>query len=118
MSTGVVLLAICISVALSGVALMQFLVALVALGIAWNFLYIGATTLFTEAYAPEEKTTAQAAMDFCVYATMAITSFGSGALITTQGWTWLNLSSTLPVAAIAVSLLWLRGRRRTAVAGA
>jgi len=118
MGAGVLLMAACISVALSGIALMQFLVALVALGIGWNFLYIGATTLFTEAYAPEEKTTAQAAMDFCVYTTMAVTSFGSGALITTQGWTWLNLSSTLPVVAIALALLWLRPRRRPAVAGA
>jgi predicted MFS family arabinose efflux permease len=112
MSAGVLLLAICISVALSGVELMQFLIALFALGVGWNFLYIGGTTLFTDAYTPEEKTTAQAAMDFCVYTTMALTSFGSGALITTQGWAWLNLSSTLPVVMIALSLLWLRTRHR------
>ena len=95
---------------------MQFLVALFALGVGWNFLYVGGTTLFTEAYAPEEKTTAQAAMDFCVYTTMALTAFGSGVLVTTQGWTWLNLSSTVPVAAIAVSLgwLWLRQRAQAA----
>ena len=91
-----------------------FLVLLNAmLGIGWNFLYVGATTLFTEAYRPEEKTTAQAAMDFCVYTTMALTSFGSGALITTQGWSWLNIGALLPVVAIAAALVWLRGYRRS-----
>ena len=114
MSVGVLLYAACIAVALSGVGLMQFLVALLTLGVGWNFLYIGGTTLFTEAYAPEEKTTAQAALDFCVYTTMAFTSFGSGALITTQGWTWLNLSSMVPVVVIAAALLWLARQRKAA----
>jgi hypothetical protein len=49
---------------------------------------------------------------------MALTSFGSGALITTQGWTWLNLSSTVPVVAIAGSLLWLRSRHKVVPAKA
>lgn len=111
MWTGVVLYAACVSIALSGVDLMQFLTALLLLGVGWNFVYIGGTTLLTEAYRPEEKTTAQAAMDFCVYTTMAFTSFGSGALVTTQGWTWLNLGSILPIALIAVALLWLGPRR-------
>lgn len=112
MGLGVLLYAACIAVALSGVDLMQFLVALFMLGVGWNFLYVGGTTLFTEAYAPEEKTQAQAAMDFCIYTTMALTSFGSGALITTQGWTWLNLGTVVPVLAIAGALGWLALYRR------
>ena len=63
---------------------MHFLVALFVLGVGWNFLFIGGTTLSPTAYRPEEKTTAQAAMDICVFATMAVTSFGSGALVTTR----------------------------------
>ena len=51
-------------------------------------------------------------MDFSVFTTMALTSFGSGALITTQGWTWLNLGTLVPVIAIAVMLGWLIVRRR------
>ena len=113
MAVGVVLNFICIAVALSGVDVMQFLVALAMLGLGWNFLYIGGTTLFTEAYRPEEKTTAQAAMDFCVFSTMTITSFASGALITTQGWTWLNVGSLVPVSLTAVALAWLAMRRRS-----
>jgi MFS family permease len=112
MWTGVLLNAVCIAVALSGVDLMQFLIALTALGIGWNFLFIGGTALVTSAYRPEEKTTAQAAMDGTVMTTMAITSFSSGALITTQGWSWLNLGSIVPLTLIAAALLWLASTRR------
>jgi len=112
MGVGVLLNAACIAVALSGVEVMQFLWALTLLGIGWNFLFIGGTTLLTETYRPEEKTTAQAATDFCVFTTMALTSFSSGALVTTQGWTWLNLGSMLPVAVLAGAIAWLASRRR------
>jgi hypothetical protein len=57
------------------------------LGIGWNFPYIGGTTLAPQAYRPEEKTTAQAGVDFWVYSTMTLTAFGSSALVTTGGWT-------------------------------
>ena len=89
------------------------LAALVTLGLGWNFLYIGGTTLATEAYRPEERTTAQAAVDFCVYATMTFTSFGSGALVTTGGWQAMNLGSLLPLALLAAALAWIRWRRPT-----
>ncbi|MDH5331109.1 MAG: MFS transporter, partial [Aquincola sp.] len=118
MATGVVLNAVCIAVALSGVELMQFLVALFVLGVGWNFLYIGGTTLVTEAYRPEEKNKAQGAMDFCVFTTMAFTSFASGALVTTQGWTWLNLGSLPAVALMAGGIVWMTMSRRRAAARA
>jgi MFS family permease len=114
MAVGVLLNAVCIAVALSGVDLMQFLVALLTLGVGWNFLFIGGTTLFTEAYRPEEKTTAQAAMDTVIFTTMTLTSFSSGALVTTQGWTLLNLGSILPVLLAGVALAWLALQRRAA----
>ena len=107
MAVGVVLNAVCIAVALSGVDLMQFLVALAALGVGGNFLFIGGTTLFTEAYRPEEKTTAQAAMDTVIFTTMTLSSFSSGALVTTQGWTLLNYGSLLPLTVVACALVWL-----------
>jgi predicted MFS family arabinose efflux permease len=114
MAVGVVLNAVCIAVALSGVDLMQFLVALLVLGVGWNFMFIGGTTLFTEAYRPEEKTTAQAAMDTVIFTTMTVTSFSSGALVTTQGWTLLNLGSIVPVLLAAGALAWLFLLRRRA----
>jgi MFS family permease len=114
MAVGAALNLVCVAVALSGVELMQFLVALFALGVGWNFLYTGGTTLFTQAYKPEEKNRAQGVMDSCVFWTMAVSSFSSGALITTQGWTWLNLGSLLPIALVLVALLWMAMRRPVA----
>jgi MFS family permease len=115
LAAGVVLNAACIAVALSGVALEHFLVALFVLGVGWNFLFIGGTSLLTTAYRPQEKTTTQAAMDTTIFTTMTITSFSSGALVTTQGWTWLNLGSIVPVAASAAALLWFVAWRRAAL---
>ena len=118
MGVGALLNVVCVVVALSGVDLMQFLVALFALGVGWNFLYTGGTTLFTTAYRPDEKNKAQGAMDFCVFSTMAVSSFASGALITTQGWMWLNLGSMVPIAVVSGALLWLALNQRRAAAAA
>jgi len=110
MGVGVLLNIACISIALSGVDLHQFLLASFLLGVGWNFLFTGSTTLSMQAYAPPEKDKAQAAINFCVFATMALTSFASGALVTTQGWTWLNWGSLPPVVITACGLLFLRFR--------
>ena len=118
MGVGVLLNLVCVSVALSGVDLMQFLVALLILGVGWNFLYTGGTTLFIQAYRPEEKNRAQGAMDFCVFSTMAVSSFASGALVTSSGWTWLNLGSLLPITAVGAALVWMAVQRRRALAAA
>ena len=107
MAVGVLLNAVCIAVALSGVELQQFLVALFLLGVGWNFLFTGSTTLSLQAYRPEEKDRAQAAINFCVFAVMAMTSFASGALVTTQGWRFLNIGSIVPVVLTAAALAWL-----------
>jgi len=112
MGVGVLLNLVCVAVALSGVDLMQFLVALFVLGVGWNFLYTGGSTLLTQAYKPLEKNRAQGAMDFCVFSTMAVSSFASGALVTTQGWTLLNLGSLAPIALVGCALLWLARQHR------
>ena len=114
MGVGVLLNLACIAVALTGIELHQFLIALFVLGVGWNFLFTGSTTLALTAYRPEEKDRAQAAINVCVFATMAFTSFASGALVTTQGWRWLNLGSLLPVLATAAALGWLTLRQRGA----
>ena len=117
MAVGAVLNFVCVAVALSGVDLMQFLVALFALGVGWNFLYTGGSTLLTQSYRPEEKNRAQGMMDTCVFWTMALSSFSSGALITTQGWTWLNLGSLLPITLVLSAVVWLGvSNRRPAAA--
>jgi len=114
MASGVMLNLGCVVFALSGQDVMHFVGALVMLGVGWNFLYIGGTTLLTDTYLPQEKTRAQAAMDTTVLATMAVTSFSSGALVTTGGWQWMNWGSLVPMAAAASALLWLGYRRAKA----
>ena len=99
MGIGVALNLGCIVVALSGVELHQFLVALFLLGVGWNFLFTGSTTLSLSAYGPEEKDRAQGALNFFVFATLAVSSFASGVLVTTQGWPLLNYGSLIPVVA-------------------
>ncbi len=114
MACGLLLNIGCVAFALSGQDVMHFLGALVVLGVGWNFLYIGGSTLATGTWAPEEKTRAQAALDFCVYATMTITSFSSGALVTTGGWTAMNLGSILPLTLLGAAMVWLVRMRRPA----
>ncbi len=116
MSVGVALNALCIVVALSGIDLSQFLVALFLLGVGWNFLFTGSTALSLQTYTAQEKDRAQGALNFFVFSTLALTSFSSGVLVTTSGWTLLNYGSLIPVAFTAGSLLWLRNQRRWAPA--
>jgi MFS family permease len=107
MGAGVALNLACIMVALSGVELHQFLVALFLLGVGWNFLFTGSTTLSLSAYGPEERDRAQGALNFFVFATLAVSSFASGVLVTTRGWALLNYGSLVPVAALGAALIWL-----------
>ena len=107
MGVGVALNLACILVALSGVELPQFLVALFLLGVGWNFLFTGSTTLSLSAYSPEERDRAQGALNFFVFATLAVSSLASGVLVTTQGWNLLNYGSLLPVALTAGGLVFL-----------
>lgn len=113
MGAGVVLNLLCIAIALSGVELHQFAIALFLLGVGWNFLFTGGTTLSLGSYRPEEKDRAQAAINFCVFAVTALTSFASGALVTTQGWAILNWGSLVPVGLTAMALAWFAMHRKT-----
>jgi len=114
MAVGLLLYFACIGVALSGVELHHFVAALFMLGIGWNFLFTGSTTLSLSAYSAQEKDRAQGALNFCVFATLAVTSLASGVLVTTQGWQLLNLGSLVPVLLTGAAMLWLLRVRRAA----
>ncbi|MDO9197612.1 MFS transporter, partial [Rhodoferax sp.] len=116
MAVGLALNVTCVLVALSGVNLHQFLIALFLLGVGWNFLFTGSTTLSLQTYSPEEKDRAQGALNFFVFATLALSSFASGVLVTTRGWALLNYGSLVPVALTAASLVWLWTQQRRALA--
>jgi MFS family permease len=115
MLTGVGLLLACIGIALGGQQVMHFWWALTLLGVGWNFVFVGATTLLTQCYQPAEKALVQGANDACVFTTIAVSSFASGLLLYANGWTMLNWISFVPLAVLLVALSWLAWTRRTRV---
>ena len=108
--TGAGLLLACCAINLAGVGTLNFWAANVALGIGWNFLFIGATTLLTRAYTAEEKAKVQALNDFLVFGTVALSSFASGALLSGIGWNMVQIAIMPFVAAAAAAVFWLRLR--------
>jgi MFS family permease len=107
MATGLVLIAAAASIGLLGLALWNFWAALALLGVAWNFSFIGATTLVTECYGPRERNKVQAFNDFLIFGSMAFGSFLSGLLLTRYGWAAVN-EVVFPVL-IAAGLLFAWG---------
>jgi MFS family permease len=110
---GIALLFVCIVAALLGTELLNFWAALFLLGVGWNFMYVGGSALLTECHTPAERAKTQAANDFMVFVTMAVSSASSGLLLSKSGWNAVNYGSIpfLLVAAAATS--WLMWQRRT-----
>jgi uncharacterized membrane protein YqjE len=73
------------------------MVALALLGVGWNFMFVGGTTLLSTTYAPEERVRVQATHDFIVFGSVACTALSSGAIHMTYGWEALNLTLLPPV---------------------
>jgi MFS family permease len=118
MMAGVAAMFGCVAIALSGQLYMNFWLSLVLLGVGWNFMYVGGTTLLTEAYRPAEKAKTQGANEILVFCTTATSSFTSGVLVNAAGWNTLNYVA-LPFLAIAgAAALWLALARRAAAAAA
>jgi predicted MFS family arabinose efflux permease len=103
-ATGLALLIGALLVAASGISVHHFYVALVVLGIGWNFGFIGATNLLASAISPEERAVVQGTNDTLIALAATLCVFASGAIVTGFGWTELALSS-LPI--LAVALLWV-----------
>ncbi|HJP21112.1 MAG TPA: MFS transporter [Alphaproteobacteria bacterium] len=113
MLAGTLLMFACVAVALSGFEFLYFWTSLVLLGLGWNFLFVGGTTLLTECYVPAEKFKVQAINDFLVFGTVAAASLTSGTLLHLIGWHAV-LYGALPFLALTgLASLWLL-RRRTA----
>jgi MFS family permease len=115
---GVALVAGCVAVALNGDTLAHFVAALVLLGVGWNFMYTGGTTLLTETYDPAEKAKTQGTNDFAVFATMGVSSFSSGALVSLAGWERMNAAALPVLVIVAVAVIWLARRRAAGTAAA
>jgi MFS family permease len=107
-----------IGIALSGVSVAQFWWSLVLLGVGWNFLYVGGTTLLTETYRPEEMAKAQGANEQAIFIVMAISSFASGLTVTQAGWERVNLYALPLVALVAIAIGWFVLQQRKGRAAA
>jgi MFS family permease len=104
----------CIGVALSGITIAHFWWALVLLGVGWNFLYTGGTTLLTETYRPEERAKAQGANDQCIFIMMLVSSFSSGLTVTGAGWSYVNLLALPLIAIVTGALIWFMLQQKAA----
>jgi len=115
MGIGIALLAAHVAIALTGIEFLHFLSGLILLGVGWNFLFIGGTTLLTEAYRPTERAKAQAAHDFLMFGAVSLASFSAGGLLNAWGWESVNLT-VLPFLGLALTaVMGLTVVRRRAV---
>jgi MFS family permease len=102
----------CVGINLAGSSLWHYWVALLLLGVSWNFLYIGATIMLTESFSAGEQYEVQAFNDFSVFAIVAIAALSSGPLQTQFGWQAINLGVLPLLTIILASIVWLKIRRQ------
>jgi MFS family permease len=108
MFTGALILIGCATLPLVGENYNHFLVGLIMLGVGWNFLHIGGTTLLTEVYKPAEKGMVQGCNEFLVFSATALTAMTSGYLHYTLGWSILN-QMTIPLICFAALIIVFLG---------
>lgn len=107
-----------LAVAHHGVTYWHFWGALALLGVGWNFMFVGATTLLTRTYTAREKAKVQGVNDLAVWTTMITSSASSGVLVSSTGWTDLNLYALPFVLLAMLSVVWLMARRSAMAAAA
>jgi len=107
----------CVIINLLGTSITHFWVALVLLGVSWNFLFIGATTLLTETYTPNERAKVQAVNEFVVFTTVALASLSAGTLQHLYGWRIVNIGVLPLLTLILLSIIWLRYLRQENCSG-
>ena len=111
---GLLLEAGCIAIALSGIEVLDFWLAMFLLGIGWNFTFTASTSLMTTAYTPSERAKTQGLMNQIIYTVVAIGSLSSGALVHYFGWNWVNIGAMPLLVAAAGVMIWYTAGRRTA----
>jgi MFS family permease len=111
MVAGAALMAGCVAINLAGDTVVHFWIALAMLGLGWNFLFVGATTLLTTTYRPAERAKVQALNDLMVFGTVAASAFSAGAAHHALGWAVLNYAVVPFILMGAVATLWLVLRR-------
>lgn len=107
----------CVAVAVLSTDLMAFHVALFALGVGWNFMFVGGTTLLTRSYRPSEQARTQGIAEFIRFGATAVATLAAGPLLATFGWSAVNIAIVpLIVLAAAMTMWWVLSERRTMLA--
>lgn len=109
MVTGVLAMLATLAAGLTGQDVMHYWWALVLLGLGWNFLFVGGTTLLVSTYLPGERFKAQAVNEFSVFGVSALASLLAGTIMVQLGWTAVLLSALPLLIAMLLALLWTRG---------
>lgn len=112
MSFGLVLLGMCCVIALVGVGLENFYIALIMLGLGWNFSFIAATGLLSNTHSASERAKVQGLNDFLVLGTVSLASLSSGALLNLFGWPAVQLAAAPALVIAACALVWLGVSKR------
>ncbi len=112
MLVGAVLNFLCVAINLAGTELTHFWLALFMLGVGWNFLFVGGTTLLTEVYRVEEKAKTQALNDFLVFTMVTASSISAGALHYNLGWRAINFGVLPLIIVVFFAVLWLQFKNR------
>ena len=105
MGAGFGLIGAAAAAGLAGADVAHFWLALILLGVGWNFGFVGASSLVLECHLPSEKARVQPLYDFIVFGTMVVGSFLSGYLLTAYGWSMVVGLSLAPLAAASVALV-------------
>lgn len=108
--TGFVILSLCVLVGWGQPEFIHYWGALVLLGVGWNFLYLGGTTLLTRSYRSAERFKVQAVNDFLVFGLQAIGSLSAGLLLAGLGWNGV-MGFAIPLLVILFFVLFISGRR-------
>ena len=95
---------------IGGADLVFYYVGLTLLGLGWNFLFIGSTSLLVESHNAEEKAKVQSTNDSLIFASMILSSLSAGSLEHLVGWTVLNELALATMLAVTAVMLWLRWR--------
>ena len=112
---GLVLMVACLCVAYVDRHLLHYWISLVLLGIGWNFLFLGGTTLLTSTYQPAERFKVQALNDFLIFSLQAMAALGSGYILLSYGWHAL-LYVCMPLLLAMLVILWhTRGQSVAAI---
>ena len=114
MITGALCLLVAVVAAVTGITIYNFWLALFLLGVGWNFMFIGGSTLLTDSYSPAEKAKTQGLNDFLVFGSAACASLSSGGLLHVFGWNAVNVGGMPFLLIASVAIVWLILKRRRA----